>query len=256
MNNPRPISEAPRDGSPVELQYGEAKVRAAWSEEAGQWVLREPLVVDRLTDAQVGGYLPRRAGGRRASREAPCIRPIGFRTAMVKAILDGRKVQTRLLSSAMWLRTKEHFDRGGDCYLWLREAWAVGQHDVNAPPESKPRSDAVVHCATFRGEPAIKWKPSVHMPRHASRITLKVTGAETGPLQDITESDVEREGIRGPEDIESLWQLGLPPVEAFAQLWDELHKRPGTSWVENPQVVKFSFETINGNIDDVLATAS
>ncbi len=256
MSTPRPISEAPKDGSPVDLQYGETKVSASWNADTGQWVLHEPLLIDRLSDAQVGGYLPQGARKRKSAKRELCVRPIGFRTAMVKAILDGRKQQTRLLSSAMWLHTKAHLDRGGECYLWLREAWAVGQHDVNAPPDSHAEPKAVVHCASFRGEPAIKWKPSVHMPRHASRITLKVTKAKVGPLHKITAKDVEREGIHGPEDVESLWQLGLPPKEAFAQLWDELHKRSGSTWADNPEVVTFTFDTIRANIDEVIEAAS
>ena len=256
MSTPRPISEAPKDGRPVELRYGDTSVSASWNAETGQWVLLKPLLVERLTDAQVGGYLPNRARKRKGAKKEPCVRPIGFSTAMVHAILDGRKAQTRLLSSAMWLHTKEHFESGGECYLWLREAWAVGQRDVNAPPDSPVDTKAVVHRATFRGEPTLKWRPSVHMPRHASRVTLKVTGAKTGPLQKITAKDVKQEGVRGPEDVESLWQLGLPPVKAFAQLWDEQHKRPGSTWAENPDVVTFRFETIQANIDDVLAAAS
>ncbi len=255
MSNPRPVSEAPKDGSPVELQYGDTKVSASWCDNTGRWVLLEPLVIERLSDAEVGGYLPNRRKKRTTARKEVCIRPIGFRTAMVKAILDGRKCQTRLLSSAMWLHTKAMRNQGADCYLWLREAWAVGQRDINAPPGSEASPDAVVHCASFQGKPAVKWRPSVHMPRHASRITLKVTRAKVEPLQKITKKDVEREGIHGPEDVESLWQLGLPPVEAFSQLWDELHKRPGTTWADNPEVVKFTFETIRANIDDVVKTA-
>lgn len=253
MSETRPISEAPKDGSPVELQYGDTQVKAVWCDKAGHWVLQKPLVIDRLTDAQIGGYVPRRGKKSRSDSKELCVRPVGFRTAMVRAILDGRKVQERLLSAPMWLHTKSRFDNGAGCYLWVREAWAVGQHDVNDPADDRTKSEAVVHCASFSGEPAVKWRPSIHMPRHASRITLKVTDARVEPLQNITAQDLPREGIRGPEDVESLWQLGLKPLDAYAQLWDELHKRQGCAWHENPDVVALTFQMIRANIDDVIA---
>lgn len=252
----RPISEAPKDGSTVELEYAGRKVRASWSENTGQWVLREPLVIEHLTDAQVVGFVPPRQARRRKARGEPYVRPIGFSAAMVRAILNGRKSQARRLTAPVWLHVKKQHECGRDCYFWVRETWAIGQHDVNAPLETRAAPDAVVHGASFEGEPAVKWRPSVHMPRHASRITLKITEAKVEPLQSISAEDAERQGVHGPEDLDSVWQHGLTPVEAFAQLWNEAHARDGCAWEDNPDVVTFTFEPIHANIDDLIGVTS
>lgn len=251
-NRTVPISEAPKDGRTVELRYDGLNVKAAWCDETGQWLLREPLVIESLTDSQIAGYVPGMRTKHRRSQGKPNARPISFTTAMVNAVLVGRKRQTRHVPSPVWLQAKAQHDAGKKCYLWVRETWAIGQHDANAPPDDRKDASAVVHCASFSGTPALKWRPSVHMPRHASRITLKVTRATLGPLHKITARDVRQEGLHGAEDVDTIWQHGLRPIEAYAQYWDQMHSRAGCTWDDNPDVVTFTFEPIEANVDDVI----
>lgn len=81
--------------------------------------------------------------------------------------------------------------------LWVREAWAPEQYDASATAiaelEASVRRPA--YRADFRGEPAYKWRPSIHMPRKASRILLEVTDVRVERLQDISEADAIAEGI-------------------------------------------------------------
>src|SRR5580692_1161056 len=106
-------------------------------------------------------------------------RPIIFSSAMVRALLDGRKTMTRRLATSP-LRKTGMGDR-----LWVRESVWLNQGDVGA--------GRVRYRAT---EPDFKgyWTPSIHMPRWASRITLEVTGSRIERLQAITERDAQAEG--------------------------------------------------------------
>lgn len=176
-------------------------------------------------------------------------RPILFSGPMVRAILDGRKTQTRRivkpqptndyvtfmpLSSELvgvtkhggpidnrgWLHCP--YGKTGD-RLWVRETWC---------PDVEPY--------TFRykadgGEPLERWRPSIHMPRWASRITLEVVSVRVERLQDISEEDALAEGI-------TLVERGTSPVDQFNKLWESING-PG-SWEANPWVWVVSFKRI------------
>ena len=101
----------------------------------------------------------------------------------------------------------------------------------------------------------LRWRPSIHMPRWASRITLLVKEVRVERLQSISEEDAKAEGIEagyltdlplyhsgvGRKDVE--WTDD--PTDAFAQLWDSINgKRPGCSWADNPWVAAISFEVM------------
>lgn len=136
-------------------------------------------------------------------------RGIIFSGEMVRAILDGRKSQTRrIVKWPTWIGDREFAARvlGGDCKigefkdgrpirsfgcpygaegdrLWVRETWCHGLGGVYYRASESP----------FTSEPP-KWKPAIHMPRWASRITLEITDVRVERAYEITTEDAEAEG--------------------------------------------------------------
>ncbi len=143
-------------------------------------------------------------------------RPILFSEKMVYGLTHGLKTQTRRLATSPLAKTKPR-DR-----LWVRETWA-------------PVSDGFVYRSDFWEHYSGPWKPSIHMPRRASRLFLVVTDVRFQALHDITEREAEAEG---EEDLYD-----------YQRLWDELYG-PG-SWDENPQIVALSFTVKKQNIDNL-----
>lgn len=87
------------------------------------------------------------------------------------------------------------------------------------------------------------WRPSIHMPRAWSRLTLTVTEVRVQRLQEISEADAEAEGYPGQVGCE------LAPSEWYAGLWNMLHGEPGERWADNPWIVAVSFSVEHRNID-------
>lgn len=135
------------------------------------------------------------------------IRPITFSGDMVRAILDGRKTETRRpvkpKKHMMWEKGKPWwsvvacpYGRPGDI-LWVREMWAI--------PDSNPLRGRVfpreyvayaASCPLVDIEsPSIRWRPSVHMPRWACRLVLEITDVRMERLRDITEEGARAEGF-------------------------------------------------------------
>jgi hypothetical protein len=209
-------------------------------------------------------------------------RPILFSAEMVRAILDGRKTQTRRVMKvqpwpdatievgpyhphridrhgesqpgpvtfgAIW----DHQDivNGGDAglpcpygkpgdYLWVRETWA-------------PLADCVVlNCAYYRldheearssgSRVDVKWRPSIYMPRWASRITLRITDIRVERLQDISEEDAKAEGVKPLDYAAHHVAAGCGARIAFEQIWTTING-PG-AWEANPWVWVISFERV------------
>ncbi|QPC87387.1 hypothetical protein GA830_12035 [Mesorhizobium sp. NBSH29] len=134
--------------------------------------------------------------------------------------------------------------------LWVRECFK--------PVHSGNRSSG----AKYRGDVACdetSWKPSIHMPRWASRITLSVTAVRVQQLHEISEEDATAEGcFRGVatgrvfHDATAMRLGGDEWSSArywFADLWDSINARRGFSWDENPWVVAYTFSPILANID-------
>jgi hypothetical protein len=114
--------------------------------------------------------------------------------------------------------------RPGDT-LWVRETWrTVG---VIMP--------VVEYKATFPHDSCVPWKPSIHMPRWASRITQKVVGVRAERLQDITEEDAKAEGVDTLE-VTILGDTSLSYRMAFEVLWDSIYAKCGMGWEVNPWV--------------------
>ena len=181
-------------------------------------------------------------------------RPILFSAPMVRAILDGRKTVTRRIVKARdleWmdvhqgLREPDNAERcpygqpGGD-RLYVRETWAAPHAYDHLPPRLIPQ-DARIHYAATEDRGGLLWRPSIHMPRWASRITLEVTGVRVETLQDIDLADALAEGISdtGALILDSAGNEQGGPIAEYAVLWEQIN---GTgSWAANPWVWCISF---------------
>ena len=180
-------------------------------------------------------------------------RPIIFSAPMVLALLEGRKTQTRRLASSP-LRVVQPGDR-----LWVRESC-----DFDIPHDQSDRLAHVLYGAD-RAQAVVPmpggnwaWKydrtsmgrmrPSIHMPRWASRLTLTVTDVRVQRLGRMSSSDARAEGPP-IEPYDTAWADEDPRrwVLAFAALWDKLHG--AGEWEKNPEVVALSFTVERRNID-------
>jgi hypothetical protein len=124
-------------------------------------------------------------------------------------------------------------------HLWVRETW-------QAEPGPLQPGRAIVYREDYRddphgydGEKSLEgryrtWRPSIFMPRWASRITLEITDGRVQRLQDITEDDAQDEGCHGP---------GYVALHNFQELWDRINgkKHP---WASNPWVWAISFKRV------------
>lgn len=189
-------------------------------------------------------------------------RPIIFSAPMVRAILEGRKTQTRrvLNPQPLFLTSRKRrvyadcdfkkswedapgsgeglsdcqFGKPGD-RLWVRETFAeIGCIGWQIDKfEYAYRAD--FPCGKWEGNADMvfeKWKPSIFMPRVASRIMLEVTDIRCERLWDISEADAIAEGIEpiiGPDGETYYGNYGdgeniyLQPIESFMTLWESIH---------------------------------
>ena len=203
-------------------------------------------------------------------------RPILFSAPMVRAIIDGRKTQTRRIvkpqesihgpcddGNLYWIPAAMQGDPDPNCKtvlavnkcpygipgdrLWVRETHGFGWHDgvggysaLRPSGKQHDRPDRVFYKADYPDDDEKHgkrcWRPSIHMPRWASRITLEVVDVRVQRLQDITEHDAEREGAATCDHFADA-KRGHPtqPHEtSFAWLWNKINGRD--SWIANPWV--------------------
>jgi hypothetical protein len=135
--------------------------------------------------------------------------------------------------------------------LWVRETFYCDHYNFPKASVDSMRDlldfRATHDCSNYEaGCPCDhkNWKPSIHMPRWASRLTLEVTGVNVERLQDISEADAVREGVycfRDSDDDDR------SPRDLFAALWRHLHGPD--SWDANPFVSAISFTVHKCNID-------
>lgn len=206
-------------------------------------------------------------------------RPILFSGEMVRAILDGRKTQTRRVMKPKanekwldWITDKNGnrlYDSNGDkrllissengkeisCpygapgdLLWVRETWVEWDAGIAYRADTLDRNGVEsADNKRCRLDYGVKWKPSIHMPRKASRITLRVTDVWVERVQEISEADARAEGTTPlPSAVsspESKW-LGLRYTPAFAMLWNDINAARGYGWDANPWVWVVSFEKV------------
>ncbi len=175
------------------------------------------------------------------------MKPIIFNTDMVRAILDGRKTQTRRVipRDVVTKNAIASIIRGGELgftkcpygqvgsKLWVRETWVPTFQGLDC-----------LYKADETGKPSLfpvsGWKPSIHMPRWASRITLEITEVRVERLQEISEEDAIAEGIP-PFAPNGKVQSSTIPCKHFSTLWDSLNAKRGYGWETNPWVWVISF---------------
>ena len=197
------------------------------------------------------------------------IKPILFSTEMVRAILDGRKTCTRRIvkdgipDDAMW--GYRAFTPKG--YITCRGVYADGYGEGFYKLPYKPGDILYVRetwcglpvneAGHFRGHPIYyyksdgdlrpegwigAWHPSIHMPKEAARIWLKVTDVRVERLQDITSEQIYREGT----EVEEPFVLnGEEKRYAFSVLWNSTIKKSDLDrygWEANPWVWVIEFE--------------
>ena len=214
-------------------------------------------------------------------------RPILFSAPMVRALLDGRKTQTRRVAKfvspdgdgwhihnsgggmlgadddAVRVSGPDYAPFAVDDRLWVKETWhAEAAYDDTKPSEIL--SDACnvlypVDQSWSDSDPmnrAGKTRVSIFMPRWASRLTLTVTAVRVERLQDISRADAIAEGLTLASNVlEEFWRwpephhenLWLSPPAAYRHLWNAING--AGAWNANPWVVAVSFDVREGNID-------
>lgn len=89
-----------------------------------------------------------------------------------------------------------------------------------------------------------KWRPSIHMPRWASRITLEITGVRAERLQAITEEDAIAEGVDAVSIAAVPRQAAWSRRQDFSRLWDSMNAKRGFPWASNPWVWVIEFKRL------------
>lgn len=184
-------------------------------------------------------------------------KPIIFSTDMVRAILDGRKTQTRRIIKPQPIQLNSHknmidsiikkmkikySDIG--CKLWVRETFC-DMALIGTQVEKR-----IIYKASNDKKPDwAKWKPSIFMPRKASRINLEITGLRIERLQKITEDDAIAEGcFPGRKIIENGKYVNELDKSAalihFEVLWDSINEKRGYGWSTNPYVCVIEFKKV------------
>lgn len=214
-------------------------------------------------------------------------RPILFKDEMIRAILDGRKTQTRrvvkLPKNHVWgsffdgqicpendlsslgypvdeLRCP--YGQTGD-RLWVRETWQgpLVDDDIEERPVDLESPKYCAYAADGSKAPEFmdaddnlqrRWRPSIHMPRWASRIMLEITGVRVERLRDISYQDAQAEGVQ--TETADPWFYHIPternvydfaadePQGSFHKLWESINGP--SSWNENPWVWVIKFKRV------------
>lgn len=179
-------------------------------------------------------------------------RPILFSGPMVRAILNGRKTQTRRVVKpqptnlagpnfdGLWSDTIAPVVRYFACpygaqgnRLWVRETWGWSSFASMPPSKEYPQFLCYRTGDITENEHVTRWRPSIHMPRWASRITLEVKAVRVERLQAISESDAQVEGVEASTQVEM--KDGSPCYSTPYQiLWEQINGVG--SWEQNPWV--------------------
>lgn len=195
-------------------------------------------------------------------------KPILFSTPMVKAILEGRKTQTRRIikltefrksdtkgynwqfrdKRALWNDVNTDLLLSKFCpyqigqTLWVRETWCIDTDGFHYKADNN-----YIALKELGG-----WKPSIFMPKEACRLFLKVTNIRVERLQDISLEDCIAEGISSAWTKEDGKRTDLcwsgntirPEKEYFHQLWNFINEKRGYPWESNPYVWGIEFKRI------------
>lgn len=188
------------------------------------------------------------------------MKPILFNTDMVKAILDGRKTVTRRLIKPQpfgYFEVSENptylydFDppsekrypryQTGDI-LYVREIWLENEgkyyYMADKPIDKSLRKE-------------FKWHPSIHMPKHAARIFLRVTNVKVERLRNMSITDMISEGINTEGIITTNGPIEYRVINRFEELWNSTVKKSDLdkySFDANPWVWVIEFERISKEV--------
>jgi len=199
-----------------------------------------------------------------------------FNADMVRAVLNGSKTQTRRMLTPRHLELIGLAARSGECYplesgqqhansqsyyrefcpfgavgdrLWVRETFSVvprtayaaseGVQQVICPDDS--HEAAIFRAGWEHSSGGIRWRPSIHMPRWASRITLEITGVRVERLRDLSEEDAKSEGVTPPAGgVLPGWEHRIN----FRELWMSIYG--ADNWEANPWVWVIEFKRVEG----------
>ena len=204
-------------------------------------------------------------------------KPILFNTDMVRAILDGRKTMTRRHPSkriedkwfdyAEWvaavktpgstsLKEKEFYEQyppylPGDI-LYVRETWGEGYEEETYIYKA---DDKLANLPEFKESSKLIYHPSIHMPKEAARIFLKVTNVRVERLQDMPHDGPLKEGIHYCEcpggftwkSDTDMYNCYTTPMGCMKALWDSTIKKSDIDqygWDANPWVWVIEFEKV------------
>lgn len=202
-------------------------------------------------------------------------RPILFNGEMVRAILDGRKTQTRRVVKSqpvpeparfelfckpdgLWVPCSTSGKIGifepqdfwcpygtpGD-RLWVRETWVAASKWDDTRPRDIPEGEPFCYPASEE-QRGISWgknRPSIFLPRWASRILIEVVSVKVERVQEISEDDAIAEGITEEQAME--WYYDGPHFTGpFIDLWDSINAKRGYDWDANPWVWVVEFKRI------------
>lgn len=127
--------------------------------------------------------------------------------------------------------------------LWVRETWQHLHNEGQKADEFEQWQQNSIDCFYLADESSPnnkpmsgRWRPSIHMPRWASRITLEITDVRVERLQDISNEDAVAEGIGTPCDMR------YAALDAFKPLWESINGHD--SWEANPWVWVIEFKRI------------
>lgn len=183
------------------------------------------------------------------------MKPILFNTDMVRAILDGRKTVTRRVVKpqppatsavsmegpyAVWWFWED--DPSGNLIkppykqgdiLYVRETWA---HPSKAEIDNGAPANMYLYYADAPLLPCAydRWRPSIHMPKEAARLFLRVTDVRIERLQDIDDYGVLAEGLVVGDPFDELWDSTIKPSDLSLYGWEA-----------NPWVWVIEFERIS-----------
>jgi len=199
-------------------------------------------------------------------------RPILFNGEMVRANLSGRKTQTRRVikpqpydkldnwrgdnTPCVFISTNTGPDKricpygGPGDRLWVRESFSSGAADYNKISTKRRRLLYKADHPNHKGLMA-QWRPSIFMPRWASRTTLEIIRVWVERIKDINEADAKAEGVQ-PYEVEHQNTAGrlLPSsrlyVRQFRALWNSINAKRGYGWDVNPWVWGIEFKELKG----------
>ena len=208
------------------------------------------------------------------------IKPILFNTPMVRAILDGRKSCTRRIVKSQPQGRLCYTFAGGNCGTWgypsktayenwgdeyklpeditdeeLKRRWNPPYHTDDILYVRETFIQAAAHTFWYKANfelwmpEGLRWKPSIHMPKEAARIWLKVTDVRVERLQEITETQAQSEGCNS-----GLLTGACTARGQFEALWNSTIKKSDLDyygWSANPWVWVIEFERCErGGVDE------